>query len=310
MNELGRRRRNGIGALVILVALVAGGCAGSSTGGSGTGTPGTDNSDPQRNSCGQATVQLAWAGGGIACASPGPLAPGSPWPISIRGAAQAFRDFTGEKQLTFNVFGPYGSADSQVYEVSGDRLNEKGYFVSGAVSSKDGRVTAVWYSARVNDGPGKQVVASTAALKTAEDYLRSHSVDVSGLTSSVSPIDSGWEVTWEKVVGGTGTTPRVVVTVEWVTGTVVGFDASAAKTPDDGSRPIPTITRAQAEATALSATWFKSPVIEDARLRLLDDGGGSPRLEWVIYVSGVGDNPDLPAYTEVQIDALTGEVTK
>jgi hypothetical protein len=309
------RRNDVFRAVAILVSvggLIVSGCVGQSTVGSGAppvqASAPADQPDPARGPCGGAIVLVARhdpaADGGIACATT-PLASGSPWPVTIRGAAAAFREFTGEATLPMEVRGPFGTATRRSYEIGGEGLNSHGLFVSGAVDADTGRVMSVEYTPRAVDGPGPQKVPADAAIANASKYLTAHSLDVAGLARSVAPTERGWEITWQRLDGSIGLPPRVMVTIEWVTGEVVVFDATTANSVPSVTSSDATIPRSRAETVALGETWLASPVVEDAQLRLDVDGDGNPYLAWVVYISGKGDRTDGPTYITIRIDAVT-----
>jgi hypothetical protein len=312
------RRNDGLRALAILVSvagLIVSGCVGQSAVGSGApplqpSAP-ADQPDPARGPCGGAIVLVAWhdpaADGGIACTSV-PLASGSPWPVTIRGAAAAFREFTGEATLPMEVRGPFGTATRRSYEIGSQGLNAHGLYVSGAVDADTGRVTWVDYTPKAVDGPGPRTMSADAAVADASNYLTAHSVDVAGLSRSVVPTERGWEITWQHLDGAVGLPPRVMVTIEWITGGVVVFDTTRANSIPSATSSDATISRSRAETVALGATWLASPVVEDAQLRLDADGDGNPYLEWVVYISGKGDRTDGPSYVTIRIDAVTAEL--
>lgn len=291
--------------MVLLGLLASAGCAG---GGVERTTSPTSESDPIRGSCGGAIVmdvRAALAGGPmVACASPAPLASGSPWPVSIRAAAAAFRTFTGEASLQFEVSGPFDSGGGRQYVLNSQALNAGGFFVSGSVDADTGSVTSVDFTPRAVDGPGARNVGSDSATSAAAGYLSAHSVDVAGLSAIAEPTDRGWEITWERMEAGAWVPPRVVVVVEWQTASVVSFRDTRV---DLGFPPAAAITRAQAEAAAKGATWLTSTKVEDARLRYTDYGSAGPKLVWAVYLSGTGDRTDGPTYITILVDALTGE---
>jgi hypothetical protein len=278
------------------------------TGSGATATVSGDPTDPPRSACGAALVlnvrQAPIAVASPACGSPAPLASGSPWPVSIRGAGKAFRQFTGGSDLEFEVSGPFDSASGRDYQLNSTTLDPAGYYVGGSVDADTGLVMAVSYTPRLNDGPGKQLVAFDAAKAKAQDYLALHSVEVTGLTFSIAPTDRGWEMTWEKMVGGVGVTPRVSVTVDWRTGGTVNFSRALR---DVGAPPKTVVTRFQAEAAVLGNTWLSRPKVEATTLRFMDWGAAGKLLVWVVYVSGTGDDPYLPSYITYNIDAVTGQ---
>lgn len=262
--------------------------------------------EPQRDGCGgalafdakQAPIALASA----ACATM-PLASGSPWPISIRAAANAFRSFTGER-LKFMVSGPFGGLLGPAYSLWSTELNPAGEYVAGSVDATTGMVLDVSYSAKVHDGPGPRLIQPSAARAKAADFLTLHSVDVTGLTFSEAPTDYGWEFTWEKMVGEAGVPPRVTVVMDWRSSAIVSFSRLIA---DFDAPPQARMTRQQAEAAALGSTWLGQPKVEASRLRYRDGGYQGKVLSWIVYVSGKGDNPTLPTYIEYDFDAITGD---
>jgi hypothetical protein len=271
----------------------------------GTAGPSAEQSDPVRGPCGGAIVAVVWhaADPGIACASIA-LASGSPWPVSIRAAAQAFRDFTGKTSMPLEVTGPTDIGGARVYGVM-DQEHSIQWLLSGSVDADTGRVTSMDYTPRAVGDPGPRSVSKTTAITTATEFLATHSVDVAGLAVSVAPNYRGWEITWERMIGDVGVNPRVTVTVEWQAGSVVGF---AESVHDLGAPPIAVITAKQAEAAAAEATWLTSPVIEATHLRLEPYGAGGPALCWEIYLSGQGDYTDGPTYIVTRVDALTGQL--
>jgi hypothetical protein len=170
------------------------------------------------------------------------------------------------------------------------------------VDAYTGRVTSFGYAPPKSGNPGPIVVSKETAAAVAAQFLSKHSVDVASLSESAAPTYQGWEFTWERQLGDVGVPPRVIVTVEWQTGSVVGFSETRV---DLGMPPAAVITRAQAEAIALG-TWLTTPKVEDSRLRLEPYGPGGSTLVWEVYISGKGDGPD-PAYIDIRIDALTGQ---
>jgi hypothetical protein len=264
--------------------------------------------DPTRDGCGGAVVfdaRLAEVPlGSSACATLS-IASGSPWPIGIRDAARIFREFTGEADLHFDVQGPADSLFGKTYSLVSTSKNRAAQWVEGAVDAGTGMVTSVAYSSQVHDGPGARLVELPAAQASALDYLAAHSVDVTGLVLSSAPTDFGWEFTWEKMAGDVGLPPRVTVTVDWQTNAPIGFRRLVA---DLGAAPQVLVTRQEAEAAALKSTWLASPKVEASRLRLIGEGDPGPTPVWVVYLSGTGDDPTLPAYIEYEIDAVTGRL--
>ncbi len=292
-----------------LAALVLAGCVGpgaAQTGHSVAPIGSIYEPDPARGPCGDALAmdvrQAQVVGGKLACTAV-PLASGSPWPVTIRAAAQAFRNFTGEGSLQFAVSGPFDDARGREYSLNSASVDANGFFVSGTVDSASGRVTSVNFTPRAVDGPGTREITRESALAAATAYASTHSIDLAGLASFVEPTEFGWETTWERVVGATGLPPRVVITVNWSSGNVVSFSESRL---DLGAPPTPAMTQSQAEAAAMN-TWLASPVVEDARLRYQAVAAGISVLVWEIYISGKGDRTDGPTFLTMRFDAITGQ---
>lgn len=309
MGERSSRSCRAIATLICLAVLAVAGCVGPGavqTGQSAAPNQSIYQPDPARGPCGEAlalNVRAALTGGSdLACTS-GPLASGSPWPVSIRAAAQAFREFTRESSLQFEVGGPFDGAGGRQYTLNGSGADAAGLFVSGTVDADSGRVTSVYFTPRAVDGPGLQVVSKETAITDAVQYASAHSIDISGLSSFAEPTEFGWEITWERLIGDVGVAPRVVITVNWTAGNVMSYNELR---PDLGMPPAPAISRAQAEAVATN-TWLASPVVEDARLRLEPWGAKGPTLVWEVYVSGKGDRTDGPTYITTRVDATTGQ---
>jgi hypothetical protein len=223
--------------------------------------------------------------------------------MSIRGAATAFRDFTGESTLQFEVSGPFDEVGGAAYRLNSTSVDPGAVFVGGTVDARTGMVLSVEYTARVHNGPGAQLAPFGAMLAKTKDYLSLHSVDVAGLSVTSAPTDYGWEFTWEKMAGEVGTPPRVTVVVDWQTTGIVSFRREMT---DLGTPPAPVVTRDQVEARALSQTWLGQPKVEASRLRYADEGYPGKILVWFVYVSGKGDDATLPTYITYKFDAVTG----
>ncbi len=306
MSGIRLRISQSVAIVAFVAALAVAGCAGTS--GQSPAVPSgsviaADQPDPVRGSCGDALAmnprEGRFADAGIACIAP-QLASGSPWPVSIRAAAKALRDFTGETSLQFEVSGPVDQNGRRIYTLNSSGVNAGGKFVSGSVDADTGRVVGISYTARVMGDAGPRLIEQDAALAKATAFTTLHAIDLTGLVSTAAPSDSGWEFTWEKKVGTVGVPPRVTVDVDWQTGAVVSYWETRV---DLGSPPAPAVTQAQAEAAALAdQPGFK---VEGSFLRFEPNWSG-PILVWEVYVSGES-NPGATSYFPVRIDAMTGQ---
>jgi hypothetical protein len=302
------RSRVGVALAACLIAGAIGAC--TTTGRAGTAGTGPTGSatEPVRNGCGSALAEvIGWtdyAMASAACATPPPLPSGSPWPIGIRDAATAMRQFTGETTLQFEVSGPTDGFGHRAYRLNSQGM-AGGYFIGGSVDADSGRVTSVYYTARVNDGPGRVAISTDAAIKAARDYLSARKVDFSTLEVSTANVFDAYEVTFEALMNGVGVLPRVTVQINWTSAKVMSFmDERGAFTPPPAAR----VGQEAAVTAAKAQAGLVDPTLEGARLRVDFAGDGKQILVWVIYLSGKQDPSEPgPGYYKIKIDGLTGQ---
>jgi hypothetical protein len=307
------RSRVGVALAACLIAGAIGACTTTGSGGT-AGNPGTAGTgptgsatDPVRNGCGDALAEvIGWtdyAMASAACATPEALAPGSPWPIGIRDAATSMRTFTGETTLQFEVSGPTAGFGHREYSLNSDGM-AGGYYIGGTVDADSGRVTSVYYTARVN-GPGRVAISADTAVVIAREYLAAHKVNVGTLEVSTAKDFDAYEVTFEALANGVGVLPRVTVQVNWTSSKVASFSDERGTF---GPPPAPSISHDAAVTSAKAQAGLVDPTLEGARLRVDFAGDGRQILVWVIYLSGKQDPSEPDAgYYKVRIDGLTGQ---